>query len=191
MPLMKRIVLTLVLALGIAPLAAGAQGYPNGGPPPEMRAKMEQARGDAKTASYNALSADHRTKVQAVVDKFNGGTIADPRDAASQIDAILTPDEAKAVLARRQAMRDAMRAAFAQNGGAGGPVGQNGAAGQAPGGQGRNGQVSSAQGPNGQAGSMEHHDGGQADAGRFLLGVAADPQKLHAAMRAERERSQQ
>ena len=178
---MKRIVFALALALGVAPLVAAAQGAPGGGPPPEMRAKMEQMRGDAKTASYNALSGDHRMKVQAIVDKFNSGSLADPRDAASQIDAILAPDETKAVLTQRQSMREAMRAAFAQNGGSAGAGGQNG-----PGGQARGGE-----GPSGQAGSMQHHDGGQADAGRFLLGVSADPQKLHAAMRAEREHAQQ
>ena len=166
---MKRIVLALALALGVAPLAAGAQSAPNSGPPPEMRAKMEQMRGDAKTASYNALSSDHRTKVQAIVDKFNAGTDADPRDAATQIDAVLTSDEAKAVLAQRQSMRESMRAAFAQNGGAA----QSGRSG------------------NREAGAAERHDGGQADAGRFLLSVSADPQKLHAAMRAEREHAQQ
>ena len=175
---MKRIVLTLAFALGIAPVAAGAQAGQNGGPPPEMRAKMEQARGDAKTASYNALSADHRSKVQAVVDKFDAGTLADPRDAATQIDAILTPDETKAVLAQRQSMRDAMRAAFARSGNAGGP-GVPGAPG-ASGGQYGRGQ-----------GDSPRRAGGQADAGRFLLTVSADPDKLRAAMRAEREHAQQ
>lgn len=167
---MKRIVLSLALTLGLVPLAVNAQGAPNGGPPPEMRAKMMQARGDAKTASYNALSADHRAKVQAIVDKFNDGTIADPRDAATQIDAVLTPDESKAALAQRDALHAAMRAAFAQNG--------------APGTQ-------SGPASNGQSSAAGHGDHAEASAGRFLLAVAADPEKLHAAMRAERERSQQ
>ena len=178
---MKRIVFSLALALGFAPLAVGAQGYPSGGPSPEMRAKMEAARGDAKTASFNALSADHRAKVQAIVDKFNSGATADPREAASQIDAVLTPDEVKAVLAQRQTLRDAMRTAFAQNGGT------TGGAQGAPG----TGAAATTGGRGGDEAKEHMEHGGQADAGRFLLGVSADPEKLHAAMRAERERSQQ
>ena len=60
-----------LLAGGLAamawPLAALAQMGPPGAPPPQMRAQFEQARTQARTAAMNDLSADHRTKVQAIV----------------------------------------------------------------------------------------------------------------------------
>jgi hypothetical protein len=82
------------------------------GPSADARAAMTQARNDAKTASLNALSADHRAKVQAVVDQFNGGSSTDLVGPAKAIDAILTPAEATAVLAQETKMRASMRAAM-------------------------------------------------------------------------------
>lgn len=122
-----------------------------------MRAQMQQARDNAKAASFKALSSDHQAKVQAIVDGFNAGTL-DMATAASQIDAVLTTDEATAVLAQDQAMRDAMRKAFS---GAGGSMG---------------------------GAMRGHRNGQERkpDAGQFLLGVAGDPQKVRDAKRAMR-----
>lgn len=151
----------LLTFCAVAALAATgvASAQDQGGPPSGMRAQMQQARDAAKTASLNALSADHQAKVQAIVAAFNGGTL-DLATAASQIDALLTPDEATAVLAQQQKMRDTMRAAFSGMGG--GSMG-------APPMRGGNGSQTR-----------------KPDAGRFLLRVAADPQKVRDAMRALR-----
>jgi hypothetical protein len=139
-----------LLALG-TPIAASAQMFPGGdGPPPEVRAQMEQARTNAKAAAFNDLSADHRAKVEAIVAKFNDGSL-EPADAASQIDAILTPDEAKAVLAEQQKLRDAMRQAFAAANGGNAP--------ERPGGYGSRGANR------------------KPDAGRFLLMVSRQPRQ--------------
>jgi hypothetical protein len=91
---------------------------PGGGPPPEIRQAMQQARDNAKTAAYNDLSADHRGKVQAIVNQVQSGSLS-REDGAAQIDKVLTADESKAVLGESQKMREAMRQAFANaNGGA-------------------------------------------------------------------------
>lgn len=154
--MIKILTFCAVAALAMTGLAAAQS---QGGPPSGMRAQMQQARDNAKTASFKALSSDHQAKVQAIVDGFNGGTL-DMATAASQIDAVLTPDETTAVLAQERAMRDAMRQAF--SGGGGGRMG---------------GQ------------SMRGNANGQArkpDAGQFLLSVAGDPQKVREARRAMR-----
>jgi hypothetical protein len=107
---MQYSLLALALGLAFAPIAASAQPGPGpAGASPELRAKFEQARADAKANSLKALSADHQTKIQAVVDGFNAGTIV-PTDAIAQIDAILTPDESKAALDQQQKMRDTLKA---------------------------------------------------------------------------------
>lgn len=93
-----------------APLAASAQMY-EGSIPPEIL----QARDQAKTAAFNDLSPDHRAKVQAIVAQYDSGSIQRD-DAVKQIDAVLTPDETKAVLGEQQKMRDAMRQRMANNG---------------------------------------------------------------------------
>jgi hypothetical protein len=187
--------LSLALALAVTPAVAAAQAGPGGGPPGDMRAKMEQARSDAKTASFNALSADHRAKVQTIVDRFDAGTLPDPRAAATQIDAVLTPDETTAVLAQRRALRSAMEQSMgARSGGpagagdgppsAGGPGGGGPGPGAPGGGPGPGSDQSGAAGG-------EHAHRPQPDAGRFLLTVAADPEKLRDALRSGRERAPQ
>jgi hypothetical protein len=123
---------------------------------------MDAARGDAKTAAFAALSDAHRGQVQAIVDKFDAdGSTLTLTDAASQIDAVLTPEESTAVLAQRQKLRDAMRAAYA---------------GSTPGGRGFGG------GAAGRGGRSAR----SADAGRFVLQVDAAPERFRDAMRAER-----
>jgi len=158
---MKYTLLALALGLALAPVVASAQPGPGpGGPPPELRAKIEQARADAKTNCLKALSADHQTKIQAIVDGFNAGTIAPP-DAIAQIDGVLTPDEIKAILDQQQKMRDVIIAARGDNGGP--PPGE------------RN------------AGAREKPAGFKPSAGRFLLEITASPDKLREVMKAMRE----
>ncbi len=127
---MKKLLPALALALFALPVAAPAQQFPGDGPPPEVRAQMEQARTDAKNNAMNALSADHRAKVQAIVSQVENGSLS-REDASKQIDRILTPQEQQAVLGQMQKMRDAMHAAMAarnNDGGPGGPGGPPGAA---------------------------------------------------------------
>jgi hypothetical protein len=157
--LMNKMLSLCVLAAIAATGCVSAQTQDS--PSPAALSPMQQARSDAKTASWNALSADHQTKVQAIVDGFNNGTLDVPA-ASAQIDAVLTPDESAAVQAQEKTMRAAMRAAFSANGGAqtGGRFGG-----------GHRGNRTGAQQP---------------DAGRFLLGLNADPDKWRAAMQALR-----
>ncbi|GAC1426234.1 MAG: hypothetical protein NVSMB5_20710 [Candidatus Velthaea sp.] len=109
---MKRLLTAATFAaLLAAPLGAFAQSSPPaGGPPPEMRAQMEQIRSAGHTAAFDALTADHKVQVQAIVDRVASGAIADRRTAVQQIDAILTPEEAKNVLAAGAKMHADMRA---------------------------------------------------------------------------------
>ncbi|HTJ25800.1 MAG TPA: hypothetical protein VMA36_06505 [Candidatus Limnocylindria bacterium] len=159
-------VLALALAAAI-PLTACSQvnAQSSNGPSPDQRAKYQQMRNDAKTAAMNDLSPDHRAKVQAIITKANdANSFSDLVDDAKQIDAILTPDEAKAILGERDKMVAAMQANRPADAGPG------------PGGQGGPGQA----GPGGQGGGM-HRGGGMMrgnDAGRFLLGISLDPQKM-------------
>ncbi|HEY8322303.1 MAG TPA: hypothetical protein VIG46_11005 [Candidatus Baltobacteraceae bacterium] len=148
---MKNVLIACALAVITAVGCASAQPQSGDG-----RAAMQQARADAKAASWSALSADHQTKVQTVVNGFNAGTLDIPT-ASQQIDAILTPAETTAVLAQSQKLRDAMKAAFAANGGGQGGAGRGGMG----------------------AGRTQ-------DAGRFLLSLDADRDKWRAAMQALR-----
>lgn len=77
-----------------------------------MRAKFEAARTQAQTAALSDLSADHRVKVQAILTQVQDGTL-DPRAAGAQIDALLTPGEAKAVLAEASKLHASMQKAMA------------------------------------------------------------------------------
>ena len=109
--MMKILSIPAVALVALLPLAAAAADPapgPGGGPPPEMRAQFEKNRAAAKTAAFAALGADHRAQVQAIVDRVNAGTLTDPVDATKQIDAILTPDETKAVLAERDKLAATM-----------------------------------------------------------------------------------
>jgi hypothetical protein len=154
---MRTFLFAITLALFAAPVAAPAQGFP--GMTPALQAQMQTLRDTAKTNSFNALSADHRTKVQAIITQFDNGSLA-IADAVTQIDAVLTPDESTAVIAQGQALRDAMRKAFTDANGGSPP----------PGRQGR---------PAGAGGQGQRRP---PDAGRILLQVAASPDALRAAM---------
>jgi hypothetical protein len=167
-----------LLALGLAaaiPLAAAADPAPGSaaGPgSPEMRAQFERVRTETRTAVFAGLSADHRAQVQAIVDKVNAGTLTDPLDAAKQIDAVLTPDETKAVLAERAKLVGSMH-----GGAPGGAAPAPGGA--APGGPPPGGQPPGAP-PPAVAGAQP------VSAGRFILRVSIAPERLHDMMRAMR-----
>jgi hypothetical protein len=126
--------------------------------------------------------------VQAIVDQVNTGKL-EPRDAATQIDGVLTDDEKTSVLAAQRQMREAMRAAMEAAGGPeamGGPGGPGGP-GAGPGGPGAGpggpGAGPGGSGPPGAGGYGA--GGGQAgqgrpapDAGRALLGLSLTPEKM-------------
>jgi hypothetical protein len=178
-------VLALVVATGL-PLAACAQqsNAAENGPSPEIRAQIQAARDSAKTAAFNDLSAADRAKVQAIVDQVNNGQLTDLRGAAQQIDAALTPAEAKAVLGERDKMMQTMRANMPQrpNGAMGGPNGQG------PNGPPPNGAAPN--GPNGGPNNADHPRRGfgrMNSAGGFLLSVSVSREK----MRALRQQQQQ
>lgn len=158
---MNKMLSLCVLAVIAATGCVSAQTQDS--PSPAALSPMRQARSDAKTASWNTLSADHQTKVQAIVDGFNSGTLDIPT-ASAQIDAVLTPDETSAVQAQAQKLRDAMRAAYSANGGGG--------------------QQSGAHLDGGRRGGSRM--GKKPDVGRFLLGLNADRDKWSAAMQALR-----
>ena len=153
---MRYTLFALALGLALAPVMASAQPGPGpGGPSPELRAKFDQLRADAKTNSLRALSADHQTKIQAIVDGFNAGTVT-PTDAIAQIDAILTPDESKVILDQSQKMRDARKALRPANAGP----------------------------PPERANADKPKVDAAPNAGRSLLALLASPEKFHEAMRA-------
>lgn len=158
---MKSLLVVLALCATVAlPVAASAQAGPPGmgGPPSaQQRAAMEKLRADAKASAYAALTPGHATSVQGIVAQVAAGSL-DRRAAAAQIDALLTPDEAKAVLAAEAKSRAAMRAAFA--GGAPPPPG----AGAPP-------------PPPGAGGPPRGGRFGPPSAGRFLLMVSLAPQR--------------
>jgi hypothetical protein len=124
---MKRLLVLLALCASVAvPLAASAQPGPpvQGGPSPDQRAMMEKMRLDAKAAAYSALTAAHAASVTDIVAQVAAGTL-DRRTAGDRIDALLTPDEQKAVSAAADKSRSAMRAAMMAAGGP--PPGPGGA----------------------------------------------------------------
>src|SRR5580693_6957539 len=161
----------LLGALALLPLTACSQSA--------AQAQMTQARSAAHDASFAALSADHKKTVQMIVDAFDNGKV-DILAGAQQIDAVLTPAEAQAVLAEQKKMRDAIRAAREQNGDSSGGGGMNGG-----GGGGMNG---------GGGGGMNGGGGGYGrrapDAGRFLITVSGSPDKVRDALQQARQQQQ-
>ena len=166
---MKRFLALLVLCAGVAvPLSAFAQPAPPppDGPSPDQRAMMDKLRLDAKTAAFAALTPAHAAGVNAIVAQVAAGTL-DRRAAGGQIDALLTPDEQKAVLAAADKSRKAMRAMMGGDGpppppGPGGPPpGAGPPPGGPPPGEGRFGPPS---------------------AGRFLLMVSMSRDQMRSTM---------
>ena len=141
---MKRLLVLLALGVSLAvPAVALAQPAPpmQGGPTPEQQATMEKIRAAAKAAAFGALTPAHAGTVNGIVAQVAAGTL-DRRAAATQIDAILTADEQKAVLAAADKSRRAMRAAMGGDGPPPGPGGPPPGAGAPPPGAGRFGPPS-------------------------------------------------
>jgi hypothetical protein len=111
---MRYVLLAFALATALVPAAAAAQTPPPGGGPPPNRGQLEEFRAAAKGNALKALSADHQAKIQAIVNSVAGGTLP-MKDGAKEIDAILTPDESKAILAQAQKIRDMMLAMRGSN----------------------------------------------------------------------------
>lgn len=76
-----------------------------GGPPPDLREQMEEARSTARTGIMNSLSADHRTQVNAIVSSFEGGNLS-MCEAAERIDGVLSASESASAVAQAQKMRE-------------------------------------------------------------------------------------
>ena len=179
---MKSFFTVLLVAAGLSvPLAALAQSPPPG-PPPQMRAMMDQLHATAKTNAYNALTPDHRTQVQAIVAQVAAGTIG-PRDASTKIDALLTPDEQKAVSAVEQKTFDDLHSAMAASGmpppngpppGGPPPAAAGPPAGPPPGADAR------------PYGSMKH---GPPSPGRFLVMVSLTREQMRGMMRPQPAKS--
>jgi hypothetical protein len=163
------LLVALCAAIAVPAIVLAQQGGPPGpmgpggwhSPSPQMRAAMDKAHADGKAAAYAALSPAHATQVQAIVSQVAAGTL-DRRAAAAQIDALLTPDEQKAVLAAGQKARNEMRAAMAANGMA--PPPGPPAAGAPP--------------PPGAAGPPQYGRFGPPSAGRMLLMLSVTPDQL-------------
>jgi hypothetical protein len=160
-------VLALALATGL-PLAACAQqsNASDNGPSPEIRAQLQQARDNAKTAAFNDLTPANRVKVQGIIDQVNNGQLTDLKAATQQINAVLTPAEAKAVLAEADKLKQTMRSSMPR------PEGS------AP--------------PN----AADHPRGGPwgasaNDAGRFLLQLGVSREKLRALRQQQAPQQQQ
>jgi hypothetical protein len=87
-------------ALFAAPVFAQQPGVsaPNyGGPLPNVQ-HYEQARNRARNQAMNVLSVDHRAKVSAVLARIRSGQLMTLQGAVQQIEAVLTPREAQAVI---------------------------------------------------------------------------------------------
>jgi hypothetical protein len=116
---LRRFFFALAIAMGASLVMVSAQDY-GSGPPPGVQSQFEQAR----TNAMNALSADHRSKVQAIMDQVNNGSLS-RQDGASQIDGILTSSESSAVLDQAQMLREAMQQSGGHRGFGGGGGGNH------------------------------------------------------------------
>src|SRR5579884_191459 len=190
----------LAAAIPFAVLAQAAPPPPGGPPPGGGWSQMQKARDDTRAAAFNDIGAAHRAQVQSIVDRVNAGTLTDLRAAAQQIDAILTPDEAKAVLAEHRKLHDAMRARFReqhgmQPGAAGAPpppggpppsyAVPNAAPPAGPEANGAPPPAPGAMGPGAGGPPDRVHEGGphrgmMNDAGAVLLMLAVSPERMHA-----------
>jgi hypothetical protein len=162
---MKRLlVLGSLCVLVAAPAAAFAQQSPPPGmgapPSAQQLAAMEKARADAKVAAYAALSPAHAASVNAIIAQVAAGSLK-RKAAGSQIDALLSPDEQKAVLAAAAKSRDTMREVMGGTGGPppGGPPPPPAGAAPPPGGPPDGGRF------------------GMPTAGRFLIMVSLPPKE--------------
>ena len=155
----SKLLAVVLLSLAL-PATALAQAPPFDAAP-SGSADFEQARHDASVAAFNALSETHRSQVQAIVERFDAGSLRFD-DAAKQIDAILSPYEDQILLAQEEQFQSKLRPSQAGDE-ASGPPPAGSPAGPPPGGFAGGGPP---------AGDF------RADAGSFLLRIAASPQAL-------------
>ena len=184
---MRNVVALMVLAAaGFWPGVVNAQATAPGTPSSDFRTQMQAMRASAQTQAFAALTPDHRSKVQAIVAQFDSGAIATPRDAVQQIDAVLSPNESKAVTNIAVQMRaNMMQMRNGQGDGAPNGAAQNGGPpnGGPPSGGPPNGGPPNGGPPNGGPPAGGAAGARTPDAGRFLLTVSADPAKLRAMRR--------
>jgi len=187
----------LVIATSLmmaVPFAALGQPGPGAGPGPgpmatpsaEMRAKIDALGAQAKTEGYAALSPEHRAHVQAIVAKVTSGAL-DPRSAEQQIDALLSPDETKAVLGIAAALHARLEAVLGGGPPPGGPRGgPPGGGGPPPPGFGPPPDAGppGGGGPPGSGGSPGGRPG--PSAGALLLRVSVTPEAMRALHAANR-----
>jgi hypothetical protein len=199
---MKPLVLASIVFLFAGAPAIAQQGPPPGpgdSPPPEVRERLDQARAGARTQAMNALSADHQAKVGAIVSRVKAGQLTDLHAVVQQIDAILSPKEAQAVLtARDKLMADLRNAAPPADGpgpggpGPGGPgPGGPGPGGPEPGGPGPGGPGPGGPGPGGgfggpPGGGGHGMRGMRNDAGFALLTLSLDREQIRSLFAAGR-----
>ena len=110
--------LAVTCALVLAPVVATAQVFTTFGPgagevrvfgpSPELRAKMDAARKQARTDALSALTPEHRAKVESIVSRLDSGALS-PERATVQIEDLLTPEESKALAQREQQFHEKMR----------------------------------------------------------------------------------
>ena len=103
---MKRTFVLLALCASVA-VPVAAVGQP-GRAAATRSAMMEKMRADAKAAAYAALTPGARDRGHGIVAQVTAGS-STRVPPAGQIDALLTPDEQKAILAAADKSRRAMR----------------------------------------------------------------------------------
>jgi hypothetical protein len=140
---------------------------------------MEKIHAQAKMAAYAGLTPAHAASVNALAAKVAAGTLS-PREAAQQIDDLLTADEDKSVGIAARKSFEAMHAAMADAGmmPMGGPMMHGGPDGPPAGGP-------PPGGPGGQGGPPPmgpHHGFGRPSSGRYLLMVSLTPEQMRKAM---------
>jgi hypothetical protein len=121
----------LVAAFMFVPLGAFADsspppppGGPGAGPMGQVRSQIDQVRAQARSAALNALTPTSRTLLSQVVGQLAVANTPDVNAAAKQLDAELSPREAKAILdaqnnleTQTQAIIDKARAAAGDSAG--------------------------------------------------------------------------
>lgn len=124
---MKTRAFILLIAMTAAPLLAWAQqppAPPAGAPPAwhqgnhqafkQFRQQSEHLRAQARAAMLAALTPGHRALLARIAGNLAISPNPDPRAAAQQLDAALTPSERQSVLAAQQSLMSQMRSLHRQ-----------------------------------------------------------------------------
>ena len=109
---MKRLLLTIALALAGTAVAFAQQGPPMGG----GYEQMQQARQQFRAQVLAALTPAHRQLVASVIGSLAVAEHPNPQAAAKQLDAALSGSEKNAILAADKQMHDQMQQMFDQSG---------------------------------------------------------------------------